>query len=168
MTAESIAFGGTERRRFSSEDKKRWCLYIVSLLIVLATGAIAALGSHLAPSESLLEGLSKDLSTESHLAVRLRFLHPMFALGLTTLLALFMPLHLSGRPTSSRELWYRRFGMAVIAAIFVGIGTLVLLAPLWLKVTHLLMTNLLVVGASLCIFHTLRPVPREDPSARPS
>lgn len=165
MTAESLKYGEFLKRAFSREDTKRWILYLVSLVIILSTGAIAALGSHLAPSESLLQGLSKDLSTDSHLAVRLRLLHPFFALGLPLFLALFMPLSISGRPTTSQGLWYRRFGIAVLVALSIGIGTLVLLAPLWLKVTHLLMTNLLVVVASLCVFHTLRPVPLSDQSS---
>lgn len=168
MTAESIKYGELPKRKMSSEDTKRWSLYLTALVIILSTGAVAALGSHLAPSHSLLEGLSKDLATDSHLAVRLRLLHPVFALGLPLFLALSMPLPLSGRPTTSQGVWYRRFALAVLIAILIGFGTLVLLAPLWLKVTHLLMTNLLVVGASLCIFHTLRPVALGDVSSKQS
>lgn len=158
MTAESIKHGDSARRALSSDEKKRGSLYVIGLSIVLITGAIAALGSHLMPSESLLHGLTHDLAPDSHPAVKLRILHPLFALAIPVGLLLFAQIAVGQRATSSQGIWYRRFALTTGVAVAVGLATLSLLAPVWLKLTHLLMTNVLVIVFSLCVFHTLRPV----------
>jgi cytochrome c oxidase assembly protein subunit 15 len=122
--------------------------------LVLISGAIAALGSHLMPSESLLHGLTKDLAIDSHPAVRLRIFHPLFALAIPVALLLFVRVSPESDQNSLRALWYNRLVKVLLGAILVGVATLALLAPVWLKVTHLLMTNVLVITFSLCVFHT--------------
>lgn len=159
MTAESIRYGDTPRQQLSPEIKRRGLLYLTGLTIVLITGAIAALGSHLLPSESLLHGLTHDLAPDSHPAVRLRILHPVLALALPVLMLLFAQLSGIVVPGSSQARWYTRFSITLIVAMGIGLATLSLLAPVWLKLTHLLMTNLLIIVASLCVFHSLRPIP---------
>jgi len=158
MTAESIRYGELPRQKLSSEVKNRGLLYLGALTIVLVTGAVAALGSHLMPSESLLHGLTRDLSSDSHPAVRLRILHPLLALALPVLMLLFAQLSGLGAPRTSQADWYKRFSIGLIVALLIGVATLSLLAPVWLKLTHLFMTNILVILASLCVFHSLRPV----------
>jgi heme A synthase len=158
MTAESIRHGDLPRHHLSTETRNRGALYLVALSMVLITGAIAALGSHLMPSESLLHGLTHDLSSDSHVAVRLRVLHPLLALTLPVAMLLFAQLSGTSSRNSSQALWFKRFSIGLVVAIAIGIATLSLLAPLWLKLTHLLMTNILVILASLCVFHSFRPV----------
>jgi cytochrome c oxidase assembly protein subunit 15 len=158
MTAESIEHGDTQRRPLSSDEKRLGSLYIIGLSIVLTTGAIAALGSHLMPSESLLHGLTHDLAPDSHPAVKLRILHPLLALVIPVGLILFAQIAVRERAASSQGMWYRRFALTTGIAVAIGLATLSLLAPVWLKLTHLLMTNILVIVFSLCVFHTLRPV----------
>ena len=159
MTAESVRYGELPRRTLSREVKARGALYLTGLTVVLITGAIAALGSHLMPSESLLRGLTHDLSPDSHPAVRLRILHPLIALALPVAMLLFARLPGISTPDSSQTLWFKRFSIGLVVALVIGVATLSLLAPVWLKLTHLLMTNVLVILASLCVFHSLRPVP---------
>ena len=50
------------------------------MLLVGASGAVAALGDTLFPDGSLSEALAADLSPTSHLLIRLRFLHPLLAI----------------------------------------------------------------------------------------
>jgi cytochrome c oxidase assembly protein subunit 15 len=159
MTAESIRYGDLPRRLLSPEIKNRGALYIGALTIILITGAIAALGSHLMPSESLLHGLTHDLAADAHPAVRLRILHPLLALALPVGMLLFAQLPHVSAPESSQTLWFKRLSIGLVVALLIGVATLSLLAPVWLKLTHLLMTNVLVILASLCVFHSLRPVP---------
>jgi cytochrome c oxidase assembly protein subunit 15 len=159
MTAESIQYGDAPRQKLSPEIKRRGLLYLSGLTIVLGTGAIAALGSHLLPSESLIHGLTHDIAPHSHPAVRLRILHPALALALPVLMLLFAQLSGIAVRSSSQARWYRRFSITLVVAMGVGLATLFLLAPVWLKLTHLLMTNILVIVASLCVFHSLRPIP---------
>lgn len=158
MTAESIRYGDVERRTISRDEKNRGILYLIGFSAVLVTGAIAALGSHLMPSESLLHGLTHDLAADSHPAVKLRILHPLFALAIPIGLLLFAQIAVAHRSTSSQALWYRRFALTTGLAVAIGLATLSLLAPVWLKLTHLLMTNILVIVFSLCVFHTFRAV----------
>jgi len=153
MTAESIKYGEAPRRLLTSLERKVGVSYLVGLAIVLTTGAIAALGSHLLPSASLMSGLSSDLASDSHLAVRLRILHPLLALAIPVGLLLFAKIS-PPEPQSQRALWYKRFVIILCVALLIGVATLSLLAPIWLKLTHLLMTNVLVIAFSVCVFHT--------------
>lgn len=154
MTAESIRHGDVPRRPLTPLERKVGLSYLIGLAVVLTTGAVAALGSHLLPSESLLSGLSHDLASDSHPAVRLRILHPLLALAIPVGLLLFAKIS-PLEPQSSRALWYKRFTIILCVALLIGVATLSLLAPAWLKLTHLLMTNIVVIAFSVCVFHTL-------------
>jgi heme A synthase len=156
MTAESIRFGKRHRQILPSRIKKWGLLGIASLLLLLSSGAIAALGSHLAPSESLMSGLIKDWAADSHIAVRLRIVHPILALVLgSALLQLASAVHDEAPHVDARR-WLRIFWRVTLASLVAGAVTLVSLAPVWLKITHLLLANALVIAASGCIFHTIR------------
>jgi heme A synthase len=154
MTAESVRHREWLRRALSPEARRLGFAYALGLSLVLISGAIAALGSHLMPSESLLHGLAKDMATDSHPAVRLRLFHPLLALSIPVALLTFAKISQASNSHPLQALWYKRFGFTVICAIIIGVATLGFLAPVWLKVTHLLMTNILVVVFSLCVFHT--------------
>ena len=157
MTAESIMYGLRKRLAFSGVARW-WCIAIgASLIILLTRGAIAALGSHLAPSESLLQGLLSDLDDDAHPAVRLRILHPVLGLAIPIILwsvISFLPTRAS---TVALEKMYQRLALAVLIMMGLGIATLVSLSPIWLKLAHLTMANILVVMAARCLFHTTRP-----------
>jgi len=157
MTAESIIFGHRQRATLS-RAAKRWSMAIgLSLLVLLTSGAIAALGSHLAPSQSILEGLLSDLHHQSPAAVRLRIAHPILGLSIPILIwsaISFLPTKAS---TGALGKMYQRLGFAVLIMVAVGIATLVSLSPTWLKLAHLTMANILVVMSARCLFHTLRP-----------
>lgn len=157
MTAEGIRFGMRDRKPLSVASR-RWSFVVGGVLLVLLTsGAIAALGAHLFPSVSLLEGFLDDFSTNAHPALRLRVLHPLLALILPVLI--WSVLSYSHRRASTPELarMYREFAVAVLLMMVVGIATLGLLSPVWLKFAHLTIANILVVLAARCLFHTLRP-----------
>jgi cytochrome c oxidase assembly protein subunit 15 len=157
MTAEGIRFG--HRRRANLTPQLRWWIGVVSALaaVLLTSGAIAALGSHLMPAASLSEGLAQDLHVTSHPAVRLRLLHPLLGLLIPSVAALLLSHGALRAPSPELALMYRRFGYTIILMVIVGISTLLLLAPTWLKLVHLTMANILVILCSRCIFHTVRP-----------
>ena len=157
MTAESVKFGA-RRPVQVSRTTKRWGFTISLLLaLLLGTGAIAALGSHLLPASSLSTGLADDLSATSHPAVRLRLLHPVLGLLIPVGVVLFISISSARASNPTLRTLYQRFGWAVGIMVVIGVATLTLLAPTWLKLLHLTMANLLVVIGSYCIFHTLRP-----------
>lgn len=153
MTAEGIRYGVRRIRPLPSHIRRAGILVILTLFLLLTTGAIAALGSHLSPSESLISGLTKDWATDSHLAVRLRFIHPLLALILGT--ALFQLSNAVQEQTSTTQLrvWCRRFQLTLVATLFIGVTTLLTLAPALLKLAHLTLANALVIVTAGCIFH---------------
>jgi heme A synthase len=157
MTAESIAWGGHKAIALTSRQR-RWIVLGLALGgLLLTTGAIAALGSHLMPATSLQEGLQHDLQSGAHPAVRLRLLHPILGLLIPVSVWLVCSYYAARAATPRLSRMYQRFGLSVLVMMVLGILTLTLLAPTWLKLLHLTFANVLVILGSRCIFHTRRP-----------
>lgn len=111
-----------------------------ALLLVSTSGAVAALGDTLFPSGTLAEGLAADLSTSSHVLIRLRVLHPVLAVGGALALLWIAPrLSQIAGPASGR------FASAVSGLVMfqlaLGVLNLFLLAPVWLQLVHLLVAD---------------------------
>jgi cytochrome c oxidase assembly protein subunit 15 len=109
-------------------------LALAATVVVGATGSVAALADTLFPSPSLSAGLAQDFAAGAPLLVRMRWLHPAAAIvGLGC--AIWLSLALRSRAA--------RWLLALIAAQFVlGAGDVLLLAPTWMQVMHLLGANL--------------------------
>jgi heme A synthase len=117
----------------------------LGLLFVGTSGAVAALGDTLYPVGSLAEAFLADLSSTSHVLIRLRVWHPVFALIVGFgLVALVRPLQ--GRAGVRR----RGTGTLVMALAIVqlaaGALNVVLLAPIWMQMAHLLVADLLWIA----------------------
>ena len=106
--------------------------YFVFLLFFAtgASGALAALGDSLYPSESLLEGFKMDINPESPLIIKLRSFHPFFAFALSFLVIWSIQL---GRVFSLPLI------VLAISTLIVGLVNLAFLAPVWLQLFHLFM-----------------------------
>lgn len=138
---------------FSLKGQGLWswlCLAaLVGAIVLGMSGAVAALGDTLFPANSLTEGLRQDWSPTAHLLIRLRLLHPTIAMAVvayTTVIAALAGIFLANR-------WSRRFALLLIASLFVqfGLGLLnvILLAPIWLQLVHLLFANVVWVALVL-------------------
>jgi cytochrome c oxidase assembly protein subunit 15 len=139
---------------------------IVGFLAVGATGAIAALGDTLFPAESLAQGLRDSFSPESHPLIRLRKLHPILAIAAgaaTVLAARFVARRRPSTPTHRTA--------AAVSALFAlqilaGAVNVVLLAPVWLQLLHLLLADLLWIALVLLTASALAvPSPSRQRSA---
>lgn len=108
---------------------------------IAVTGAWAALASTLFPSESLWEGLMKDFQPDSHHLLRLRILHPMIALFGGGGLSVWMWMR-SFEEGPERRL-HLETGLFLLAGILFGMATLLLLSPVWMKLTHLALAHLM-------------------------
>lgn len=112
------------------------------LLLVGASGGVAALGDTLHPATSLVDGIRQDFAPGSALLLRLRVLHPPLAVGAG--LALILTVPYLARVGDGRA---RPFGRAVVtlvvAQILAGSINLLLLAPIWLQIVHLVLADLL-------------------------
>jgi heme A synthase len=110
-----------------------------ALLVASASGAVAALGDTLFPASSFRDALSADLSASSHLLIRLRIFHPFLAVAAAFIvIAVASRLHRGNRAAA----WTRRAVPALaIAQIALGFTNIVLLAPVWLQLLHLLLAD---------------------------
>ncbi len=115
-------------------------------LLVSVTGAIAALGDTLFPATSLTAGLQQDLSSTAHFLLRLRIFHPILAVCA----AIFFGLIAIPAMRGSNSLESRRAAWAVALLVtiqlYAGTMNVVLLAPVWLQITHLLLANCLWIA----------------------
>jgi heme A synthase len=108
-----------------------------ALLLISASGAVAALGDTLFPAGSLTEGFAADLSTTSHILIRLRILHPVLAVAGAFALVVLAPR--LGRQAGPIGIHGAR-AVSFLVALQIGLGflNLLLLAPVWLQIVHLL------------------------------
>lgn len=138
LTLTAHYAGGASRMRVGGRGREAVLLGLglFAVLLVSASGAVAALGDTLFPSQSLDEALRADLSPASHVLLRLRVLHPLLAVTAAAYLVVLSVLFKRGGGIAA--------ALAVLASIQTALGGLnvVLLAPVWMQVAHLLLADL--------------------------
>ena len=152
LTAWWLSGGAASRRARAPWTRGGLAVAAVGLLLVGASGAVAALGNTLYPDASLAEGLAADLSPTSHFLIRLRILHPTFAV-LTAVGLLFGAPRLVGNGDAVLRRW-RGWSPASRTQLVLGALNVILLAPVWMQIVHLLVADLLwiafvLLGASV-------------------
>ncbi len=125
------------------------------VMILGASGAIAALGDTLFPSRSLAEGLAQDLDPAASIFVRLRVLHPAIAALAGAWLAFYAVATAGRRPDLRPRAWLL-LGM-VAAQVTAGVANLLLSAPVWMQMVHLLLADALWISLVLLCAGTLEP-----------
>lgn len=116
---------------------------IVMMLILGASGGIAALGDTLFPATSFKEGLMQELDATSSILLRLRIAHPAIAIATGIVMLAVARAFATIQQTSitQRYAWllYGSFGLQI------GLGTLnaVLLAPIWIQLLHLFLADVI-------------------------
>jgi heme A synthase len=148
LTAWWLSGGPPLRVEGRSRRTSAIVLVCAALLISSSSGAIAALGDTLYPQGSLSTALLADLSPTSHVLIRLRVLHPILAAATALVLISFAHrLAHGGAPGAAR------FASVVVALaavqIAAGIANVLLLAPVWMQMVHLLIADLLWIGVIL-------------------
>jgi heme A synthase len=125
------------------------------------SGAVAALGDTLFPAQSLGEALRADLSPTAHLLIRLRVLHPFVAVASATfLLWLAASVRRAGAGLAVSG-WARAvIALALLQTAFGGLNVL-LLAPVWMQVGHLLLAD--AVWIALVLFAAVRLAHANEP-----
>ncbi len=112
-------------------------------LLIAVSGAVAALGDTLFPVNSLAEGLRQDFSPTAHFLLRLRGLHPVFAVGIggyAVATASYINTFL--RPGEQTKRLSNVLTALFLLQLGAGILNFYLLAPVWLQLTHLLLADL--------------------------
>ena len=149
LTAWWASGGGAVHLR--SGGRARWALAagLAGAIAVGVTGAIAALGDTLFPSASLADGFRNDFAPAAHLVLRLRVLHPVLAASVGLYLLVTATVLAARRSDHATRTLARLVGAAVLVQWAMGTANLLLLAPIWSQLTHLLLADVLWVALVL-------------------
>ena len=143
-----MASGGISRLRIRNATPGLLWAGLVTILISL-TGVVTALGDMLFPANSLMEGMRRDLSSESPVLLRLRVAHPAIAvLGAAFVIWMALAFMRKSDSESGRKAAVRLVGLCCFQ-LLVGAANLTLLAPIWMQLIHLLMADLVWVAVVL-------------------
>ncbi len=121
-----------------------WLLVPALLLTLLigVSGAMTALGDTLFPAKDLASGMAQDVAPTAHLLLRLRVLHPALALLTSLYLAVAVGV-LAVRPVASAVRTFGRLTLGLfVVQVAAGLTNLLLLAPVYMQLVHLLMADL--------------------------
>jgi cytochrome c oxidase assembly protein subunit 15 len=135
---------------------------VIVVMIVGVTGSLAALGDTLFPASSLGLALAQDFSASSGWLVRWRWTHPTVAF-LASIFLIWLLVRAARRTSHGTASWDNRGLSALVLLLLAVVYTLglldvILLAPLWIQVAHLLAADTL--WAALVVFTarlTLQP-----------
>ncbi len=125
---------------------------LLATLGVGITGSLAALGDTLYPASSLAQAFAQDLSPHANWLLRVRWVHPALSAAAAAFLLVLLARAWEGP--------YRRHALVVGGLlglqIVLGIADVLLLAPAWLQVMHLLGADLLWIAlvtltARMCV-----------------
>jgi heme A synthase len=162
--------GGAVRLRGQGAISWMLGLAFIGVLGVGMTGAVTALGDTLFPSTSLSEGLRQDFNPTAHFLIRLRVIHPLLAVsvGLYTILTAALVSALRRTPMTNR--FAQALAVLYVLQLCAGALNLVLLAPVWLQMVHLLLADmvwiaLVLLTASACVQTTPQVEPVSVPPA---
>lgn len=151
------ASGGNPIRLKEQPSKLKWrfAIGIIGVLVLSVAGAVTALGDTLFPANSLIEGIQQDLSPASHFIVRLRVWHPVIA----TLVGLYLIQFAFSLASDGCSIWNKRFALALgilfLVQLAAGMINLILLAPVWMQILHLLLADMVWIFLILLAAETL-------------
>ncbi len=116
---------------------------VVVVLIVGVTGSLAALGDTLFPATSLSSALANDFSSTSGWLVRWRWTHPTIAF-VSSIFLVWLLVRAAQRSVHWDNRGLSALVLLLLAAQYaLGVLDVVLLAPVWLQVAHLLGADVL-------------------------
>ncbi len=166
LTAWWASGGGSVRLR--GQKATHLGLFAVAFagtLLIGVSGAITALGDTLFPAGTLGEGVAQDFLPTAHFLVRLRVIHPLVAVvvGVFVLaLAYFLP-----NPPADRKqnLLSTVLVWLTLAQLAAGALNVIILAPVWMQILHLLLADLVWVILVLFSAQVLRRSQHADEQA---
>jgi heme A synthase len=143
---------GNARGRPRGRASSMGWIGLASFALLGVSGVIAALGDTLFPARSLAEGFAQDFNPAASVFLRLRIWHPAIAAAVGLWL-LFYGLDAAAAQGRRRRLGY---AMLAIMALQMAVGGLnfLLLAPVWIQLTHLLLADLLWIAVVLLVAET--------------
>jgi heme A synthase len=138
-----------------------FALALVATLILGISGAVSALGATLFPVNSIAEGLQQDFSAASHQLARLRLIHPILSLIVSALLIYTARAVRTWRPDEGPKRIANWLVLFIGIQLAAGALNLLLHAPIWLQIVHLLLSDLIWIALVLLTFTVLGEPVRE-------
>lgn len=140
---------------------------LAALPIVMAlsiTGAVAALGDTLFPASSVRAGIQQEFSSAAHFLLRLRIVHPPFAVLTGFYLLYAASSVVRARPSRDVRRMAALLAGLVLLQLSAGPVNIALLAPVWMQIVHLLLADLLWIALVLLAANaaslSVEPAPR--------
>lgn len=132
-------------------------LGLLSVMAIGMTGSLAALADTIFPMKSLQQALKQDFSANGPILLRLRIVHPIAAvIGCLYLLWMLLKFWENGRSSWRAP----ALTVTLMAQLFLGVANVILLAPIWLQMVHLLVAEvswILVVAMSADLLFAEQP-----------
>ncbi|HEX3570136.1 MAG TPA: COX15/CtaA family protein [Acidobacteriaceae bacterium] len=156
LTLTASFLGGGRETAISSRTSKLAAWFgVIATIVMGATGALAALADTLFPSPSVAAGLVEDFASHAPMLVRMRWLHPASAVIGTCCV-----LWAVSQRVKARGQW-DNLSFAVIGLLalqfLLGIADVLLLAPAWMQLLHLLGADLYWVALILLAAEIIWP-----------
>jgi cytochrome c oxidase assembly protein subunit 15 len=139
LTAQLLGTGQRWDELRVSGARKLWALFgLGATLIVGVSGSLAALGDTLFPASSLRAAFAQDFAVGSPWLLRLRGVHPVSAV-----IAAAFVLWLVGQARSAGAGRIAGVVLSLLCFQFaLGLADVLLLAPVWMQILHLLGADL--------------------------
>lgn len=137
---------------------------LVGLVIVGMSGAVTALGDTLFPSggSSMIQTVIHDQASGVPILQRMRVLHPLLAIGIGSVV-LIIGQRVAGRASASAA--QKRWGNAVAVGVLLQVGAgavnIMLSAPGWMQLVHLMLGTSLWVAVVLLAASVLERPPEQ-------
>jgi heme A synthase len=130
-----------------------------AMIVVGASGAVTALGDTLFPAPSLAAGIAQDFAAGAHLFIRLRAVHPMLAATTAAAIIVVMGLVRSLRPSPHVQVASRVAAGLAVTQVGAGLLDVLLRAPTWMQLVHLVMADFVWVSLILTAAAALAEAP---------
>jgi heme A synthase len=147
----------------SRRNPRLWRVAITSWVLTIAlgvTGAVTALGDTLFHSTSLTQGMGQDFTAASHFLLKLRVIHPVWAVLTGAWLFYFaemaadQPSFCSLNPPAQRFSYWLKALVAL--QLVLGLSNLLLLAPTALQLAHLFVAECVWIALVLTTASSLQ------------
>jgi heme A synthase len=148
LTVTAWWASGGRSFKLKGQGRMGWLLGLcfAAMLFLGASGGVTALGDTLFPAESLFEGIQDDLSPTAHFLIRLRVYHPLIAIAVGAFIVVVAYLfNNTPRATPLTRNVARAFVALYVFQLILGSVNVVLLAPVWLQLVHLFVSDILLI-----------------------
>jgi protoheme IX farnesyltransferase len=141
---------------------------LLGVLVIGISGAITALGDTLFPAASLAEGLRQDMDPSQHFLIQLRIWHPLLSILVGVYLLVVTRILRSQETSPTVDRLGRILSIVIVVQLAAGFVNVLLLAPVWMQIVHLLLADLVWISLVLLSASVAAvPVPRFEAATQP-